>query len=298
MKKKILIIGGKGFIGSHICRYLKMLNYNVVASSRKQDIDCVKLDLTKDKVSDCNAYDCIINLAVGSKETIIEGTKNLVNNLLQSSFSGKYIHFSTMEVFNNGQGICDDDTIPLPKTLYGIQKFEAEKILKSSPNSLKYLIVRPSCVVGKNSVIWYERPIQLLKQNRLGYLGSYGEGQANLIHINDLLVVINKLIESKFKRKAINLSGDYNISWNNYLKQICSQKKIEFKHIPEATINFEIKFLSYLFKSLELMKIKKYPPLTKNFIEVTKSKKKITSSFLNDVMKIKYLPINQFFNDN
>ena len=87
--KKILIIGGTGFIGTNLIKYLKKKNYNIICASRRKikkypdlkNIKYIKADISKKKdiltKLDGNV-DVVVNLS-STFNNYYNSCKNLIN---------------------------------------------------------------------------------------------------------------------------------------------------------------------------------------------------------------------------
>ena len=145
----ILITGGTGALGNE----LKNLFPNALFPSHNE------LDITNKKmVSDFfinNNIDIIIHTAAITSvrlceenkqlawDTNLEGTKNLVNGVLDSPRKIKFVYLSTACVFDGRSGMYSENSLPYPKNFYSLTKLLGESEVKKIKN---YLIVRTNFV--------------------------------------------------------------------------------------------------------------------------------------------------------
>ena len=168
--KKILIIGGTGYIGREIVKKLRNKNYEVAVLSRKsntlKDIKCIQCsllnkELLKEKI---NGFDVIIYSA-GIVRTIMKwkydenlpGVKNLVEAMNFNNIK-KLIYFSTQYVYI-------DKTGP-----YGRSKKECDRIIENS--GLDYIMVRPDFVYGIDKQHFYKLALLAKKTRILPIIGA------------------------------------------------------------------------------------------------------------------------------
>jgi len=232
--KKILIIGGTGYIGREIVKELKNKDYEVAVLSRKfnplKDIKCIQCsllnkELLKEKI---NGFDVIIYSA-GIVRTIMKwkydenlpGVKNLVEAMNFNNIK-KLIYFSTQYVYI-------DKTGP-----YGRSKKECDRIIENS--GLDYIMIRPDFVYGIDRQHFYKLALLAKKTRILPIIGAAKRLQP--INKEDVARVTISLIDNidKIKPNSImDLSGKEVVSLNDiadyiekYLNKKCMKVNIPF----------------------------------------------------------------------
>ncbi len=154
--KSVLVVGGAGYIGSHISKHLIRNGYTPVIVDRnvknnpiaKQFNDCYEMDLPKDihllddLVRRYNIDSCICTAAYTSvPESVRDPIKYYQNNVvmtlqllnkLKNLDVKKFIFSSSAAVYGVVEdGVCHDDSVGLePINPYGQTKLVFEKILK------------------------------------------------------------------------------------------------------------------------------------------------------------------------
>ena len=232
--KKILIIGGTGYIGREIVKKLRNKNYEVAVLSRKsntlKDIKCIQCsllnkELLKEKI---NGFDVIIYSA-GIVRTIMKwkydenlpGVKNLVEAMNFNNIK-KLIYFSTQYVYI-------DKTGP-----YGRSKKECDRIIENS--GLDYIMVRPDFVYGIDKQHFYKLALLAKKTRILPIIGAAKRLQP--INKEDVARVTISLIDNidKIKPNSImDLSGKDVVNLKDiadyierYLNKKCMKVNIPF----------------------------------------------------------------------
>ena len=155
--KKILITGANGFIGGHILRALHHLGYSVCGCGRGENqnpgIPYFKADLSRG-VQSGEDFDLIIHAAARSPEAAfsdyfadnVVGTRNVVD-FARRSGAKKIVYLSAVSTFGNVDAILSEDSPHNNPGDYGLTKYVAEKLIRSS--GLDYDVYILPGVVGE-----------------------------------------------------------------------------------------------------------------------------------------------------
>ena len=177
MVKNILITGGAGYIGSHICEVLSKAGKNLFIVdnlstgykkliNKKASFYKVNIDET-DKINSIiitNKIDSIIHLAasvvvnVGEKnpnfyfKNNVIGTKKLLNACNKTDVKN-FIFSSTAAVYKDGLEKVSEKSNTRPQSVYGKTKLKAERIIKRycKKNKINYSILRYFNIVGASN---------------------------------------------------------------------------------------------------------------------------------------------------
>ena len=138
MKKKILLTGSSGFLGSYILDFLKNKNYEVIKVGRSVKSD-INIDLSLNKLSKIDV-DYVIHVA--GKAHVIPKTKEENNKFFKVNYIGtnnllcgldttklqSIIFISTVAVYGKEVGELIDEKSPiLGNTPYALSKIQAEQ---------------------------------------------------------------------------------------------------------------------------------------------------------------------------
>lgn len=207
---KILVIGGAGYIGSHIVKKLcdeknNVTVYDNLSTGFKNNID-TRAKFVKGDILDferlsktMKGFDAVMHFAAlknaGTSMTDVEnyakinisGTINILNAMTKNNV--KYIVFSSSAaVYGNPAHIPMDENHPLnPENFYGFTKLEIERILD-----------------------WYSR-LKGIRYAALRYFNAAGYGDTTIIrglekNPGNLLPIIMEVITGK--RKELQVYGN------------------------------------------------------------------------------------------
>ena len=264
MKKKILICGASGFIGTNLTYYLsKKSNFKITAiyfksKPRKKirNIKYLKADLRKFDhcVKITKNIDVVLQCAAttsGSKDIINKPyhhvTDNAVMNsyLLRACYENKVEHFiftSCTVMYKNSQKPLSEkdlDEKKIFKKYYGVAKTKLyiENMCKffSEISNTKFSIIRHSNIYGPGDKFDLEKghfigsSIYKIYKNMKKYVNIYGLGneKRDFLYITDLLSFFDSLIKNQKSSFKI-----YNC---------CYGKSFKVKYILNKLINFSKK---------------------------------------------------------
>lgn len=208
----IVIVGGNGFIGTHLKNYLdsKKLRYTVCGADL---LNVNELDIFFSK----NKVNIIIHLAGKFKgkfsellETNVKATYNLCKIASIYKIS-KIIYSSTGAVYGspvNGIQSYENDDL-FPDTEYGLSKVLAEKIIKIYTHNRKFnsIILRLSSVIGPNSRGVINSIKTNIIKNHEAVIYGVGNKSRDFVHIDDVCRAIYLACKSSKRGYSV-----YNIS--------------------------------------------------------------------------------------
>lgn len=266
LKKKILLIGGYGFLGSNILKWIdentKDVGVTVISSIRTLanhlKFSCVEEELFGD-FGDClflqNAfvnceYDYIFHCLtsttpVNSNSSIIKDIEsNLINTVNLLEIIKK--HKSILVFFSSGGAIYGNSNsiihtvkdIPNPVSSYGIVKNTIEQYIKlfNKLYGIKYLNLRISNPYGyfhKSKVQGFVNVAirRLLKNEPIEIWGD-GNNVKDYIFASDIPPIVFSLLEKNCINRTINIGSGQGTSLNNILdllKKINPKIQISYK---------------------------------------------------------------------
>jgi nucleoside-diphosphate-sugar epimerase len=190
LKKKILITGASGFIGTNLLEYFRNLDFDVVnldilPPRNKEHLSYwIKTDILDfgDLVNKFNKFDpdYIVHLAartdldgksIEDYSANTQGVKNVLTASCKLSNLKKIIITSSMLVCKAGyspQDMFDYN----PTTIYGQSKVETEKVVWSNPPTCDWAIIRPTSIWGPWFAIPYRNFFDLLINRKYFHIGN------------------------------------------------------------------------------------------------------------------------------
>lgn len=228
---RILVTGGKGFVGKHLITYLE-----------KKGINCTSYDLydgenllnKKQLERAIKKVDVVVHLAaVGDVYQVakdpqnaltvgIVGTQNLIEAANKYSIK-KIIYISTWEVYGEPQYEPIDEKHPLnPDAPYSIAKYGGELVVRSQMNKIPWIILRLGTIYGghmrKNSVfsIFIEKALK----NEPILLQNGGMQKRQFTHIDDVSEAIYLSILSNINQQVFNIVDTHLVTIKELAKQI------------------------------------------------------------------------------
>lgn len=265
---EVIITGASGFVGVNLCDYLKSSHQTKSLSIR----------FSNNQLFEFNA-DAIIHLAGKSHdlknvflpeeyyEANFELTKQIFDAFLKSNAS-VFIFMSTVKaVSDEVNGILTEDSIPDPKTHYGIAKFQAEQYILSQKltNDKRVIILRPCMIHGPGNKGNLNLLYSLVSKGFPWPLGSF-ENQRSFLSIENLCFVTKELLENQTINSGIYQVADDNpLSTNEIINLLGTSldKKSDIWNLPIKWVKRMAKLGDYLYLPLNSERLQK---LTENYI--------------------------------
>lgn len=161
------------------------------------------------------------------KENFVAKIQLLISYIEESSVQ-KVIFVSSTSVYADDNSVITESTIPQPDTESGKQLLQAEQLLQNNTH-FKTTILRFGGLIGTN-----RHPIHFLagRQNL-----ENPDGPVNLIHQNDCIGIILKIIEKESWNELFNAVAPFHPSRKEYYTQKATELNLdtpEFNHDPPS----------------------------------------------------------------
>jgi nucleoside-diphosphate-sugar epimerase len=265
---KIAITGATGFVGKNLQNYL----------TTSHEIETMSVRYIPNQRFDIEA-DAIIHLAGKAHdlkkvsnptdyyEANFELTKQLFDAFLNSEAS-VFIFMSTVKaVADKVKGILSEDTVPNPKTHYGIAKQQAEQYVLSRelPEGKRVYILRPCMIHGLGNKGNLNLLYKLVSKGLPWPLGDF-KNERSFLSIENLGFIIKELLENTAIPSGVyQVSDDTAVSTNELIQLLGSSmgKKNRVLNIPSSWIKGIAKLGDHLHLPLNSERLQK---LTENYV--------------------------------
>lgn len=204
--KKILIVGGNGYLGSFLTKVLKengadvfIISIDCEQSSSQFIIDITNFDETYkiiQKIKPDIVYHLAANISRNRDFSIyekmaavnVQGTLNILRSL--EGIDAHFIFTSTSEVYGNNVSPFHENQIPKPVSPYSLSKISAEMLIQTYCNnhSKKYTNLRVFNFYGENmpEEFFIPQMINSLKKGQ-DFLMTKGEQVRDFLYVGDVV---------------------------------------------------------------------------------------------------------------
>ncbi len=230
-KNKALIVGGSGFLGSHVADELDAAGYSITIYDKEKS-PWLKAHhqfvqghiLEKDKIRNVTqGQDVVYHFAaiadigeasakrVEAIETNILGSVHLIEACLSNQVK-TFVFASSVYVYSN------------KGSFYRITKQAVENLLEEYAVSagLDYRILRYGSLYGPRAQTWngLRRYVESIFHEGRVTLRSHGEAKREYIHVADAARLSIEALDPKFKNQNLLLTGNQSITANELITMI------------------------------------------------------------------------------
>jgi len=232
----ILIIGGAGYIGTNLCNYLSLKNFNITCLDTfwfgnflNKNVKKIKADIRNFNFERLKKFDCVIDLAYLSNDPLCEvDARNTwesgplavykILEFCKKRKIKKFIFASSGSIYGLKKEKKVTEELGLdPLTDYNKSKMICEKVVESYNKYLDTVIIRPATVCGSSPRLRLDVVLNLFCyqayfKKKISILG--GNQIRPLVNINDMVRTYEFFINK-------NLTGCFNLGFENKtIKQI------------------------------------------------------------------------------
>lgn len=270
--KRIVILGSKGFIGSHVSKLLKQKNIKVLDISRNE------VDLSKK--SACNKLSQILNiddfLLIASANAPVKNNNMLVSNVkmmetiidaIEKVGLKRVVYLSSDAVYSDIATPMNEESPTEPYSLHGIMHLTREVMLQNL-SSINLSILRPTLVYGESDPHNGYGPNQFFRLAATGQgIKLFGAGEENRDHVYvyDVAKIICETLLSDHIG-ILNIASGEIVTFKNIAEIICDlydnkitiNETIRVGKMPHNGYrSFNISRLENLFPKIKMTKIQK-----------------------------------------
>ena len=237
--KRVLIVGGSGFIGTHLTTRLLSLGHHVAIFDKARSATHAQL-VTLGDVRDARALaaaaagrDCIINLAAEHRDDVrpasryfevnVGGAQNLVDAAAAAGVQ-RLIFLSTVAVYGLDQP-CADESAPIkPFNAYARSKAEAEKVYlrwAGAAPARSLLTLRPVVVFGEGNRGNVHNLIEQLRRHRLPMIGA-GRNFKSMAYVGNIVEFVSQRLDATPGCELFNYSDPPDCTMRDLVARICA----------------------------------------------------------------------------
>ena len=274
---KIMVTGGMGFVGSHLCESLLKENHNLIiltkSFKKKSNIEHIKTKIKQEKINitnfsklgksiEKNKPDVIIHLAgqtshsksfenpISDIDVNAKSTLFMLQKIKELNLKCKFVLGSTFIVIGKPKKLpVNEESICNPTTIYGTNRLASEHYCKifNQVYGLDTLIFRITNAFGpREQIIKNKNAVNYLiheafKGNKVSIYNN-GDFYRDLIYITDVITGIKTVIKNGKKGNLYWISSGKK-TWfyqlGNWLTQF-SNVKIKYVNSPTYTQKVDV----------------------------------------------------------
>lgn len=291
---RILVTGGAGFIGSHLCGLLARNGHRVASIDRKPhsgaSIDVIQADLrdgfTPELRQSHNVEFCYHLASTVGVKNVLADPKEAIENIIEStravlSLGIPGMYFSTSEVYGrNTEDLSESSEIRLSSKVrwsYAGAKLICEWLALEAG----WKVVRPFNVVGPRQNMAYGAVLpnfvgQWLKREPLKVYGT-GEQVRTFIDVEDFVKIVDELREKDFD--VLNVGGvhklrirdlAHKVNWT--LGEDCGIEYVPYCEVFPSGFEECTRRVPDLTELYNVIGRREHKPLSETIVELAKEK--------------------------
>jgi len=265
--KTFLVTGGSGFFGQILSRYLVSKGYRIVnidlVDSEYEDESFIsyKGDIRDrellDKIFSSYEIDAVFHLAAmlaHERKMIkelwssnVDGTQNIMDMCIKYGVDRIIFTSSNCLWGRNFDYPVTEEEEPAPVEIYGRSKLEGEKILLSSPDKVKSIIIRCPTIMDEGRLGLLAILFEFVDDNKKLWLVGKGDNRYQFIYAKDLARACELALDHG-KSDVFNIGSDDVKSFNYTYQYVIdhSESRSRLAHFPPRFAKFMMKACYFL----------------------------------------------------
>ena len=255
MKKTVLVSGGNGFIGKRLTDALLQEGYHVRIVSRRTpknkpvnpNVSIVKADYQdcaslQRAMEGCSMVYHLAAAIFGYKyddfaKANTRATQNMVCAANLTPDLERFVYVSSLAASGYAQSPDrprTEDMEPKPVSDYGITKLGGEKAVQTLKPSVKWTIVRPPIVYGKNDsgvskiAAWVKRGLMV---------NTSGKGLFSFVYVDDLVRALTDIPKTEGTEGQIFfICEEKNYPWPEFIEKMAKAMGVKKPFMPNAPV--------------------------------------------------------------
>lgn len=232
--KRVVILGAKGFVASHIALNLRTAGINVLALS-KNEVDLLSDQGSAKLLEYLQPNDALVIVSAiapcKTTETLLQNIRMIqaVEMALSKIALSHVVYISSDAVYADSVSLTTEDSMVQPSSLHGMMHAVRELMLKLALGDKTPLaILRPSLLYGMedpHNGYGPNRFRRLVLENKPITMFGEGEEKRDHIYIKDVAAIVN-LVLCHRSSGVLNIATGESISFRNTAEYI-------YKHLDE-----------------------------------------------------------------
>lgn len=255
MKKTVLVTGGNGFIGKRLTDALLQQGYKVRVVSRRApkkqpvnpDVSIVKANYQnaaslQKAMEGCHAVYHLAAAIFGFQYADFEkanarATQNMADAANRTPGLERFIYVSSLAASGYALDAAHPRTEtdePKPVSDYGITKLAGEKAVQTLKPSVKWTIVRPPIVYGKNDsgvskiAAWVRRGLMV---------NTSGKGLFSFVYVDDLVAALAAIPKTPGTENQIFfVCEEQTYPWPDFIGKMAKAMGVRKPYMPNAPL--------------------------------------------------------------